>query len=86
MQDRKHQFDMLINPSLKDVNMESCNPVSTPGPRLTEKVWADAEHLPSVVAGLYMQETGRPHNVAGQRPDTQQAVKELTRGMSHWAR
>ena len=77
--------------SLKDMDMEKCNPVSTPGLQVTEKDLATEERLPEVLAGLYRWVTGRLLHVAGQRPDVQQAVKELVRGMSsptniHWAR
>ena len=49
------------------------------------------QQLPDVLAGLYRRVTSRLLHVAGQRPDAQQAVKELARGMSsprniHWAR
>ena len=49
------------------------------------------EELFAVLAGLYRRVTGRLLYVARQRPDAQQAMKELARGMSspthvHWAR
>ena len=80
-----------IDQSLKDMDMEKCNPVSTPGLQVTEKDLATEEQLPEVLAGLYRRVMGRLLYVAGQRPDVQQAVKELARGMSsptniHWAR
>ena len=80
-----------IDQSLKDMDMEKCNPVSTPGLQVTEKDLATEEQVPDVLAGLYRRVTGRLHCVAGQRPDVQQAVKELVRRMSsptniHWAR
>ena len=80
-----------IDQSLKDTDMERCNPVSTPGLQATEKDLATEEQLPEVLAGLYRRVTGRLLFVAGQRPDAEQAVKELARGMSsppniHWAR
>ena len=71
-----------INQSLKDIDMEKCNPVSTPSLQVTEKDLASEEHLPEVLAGLYRRVTGRFLYVAGQRQDVQQAVKELARGMS----
>ena len=40
------------------------------------------EQFPAVLAGWYRRVTGRRVYVAGQRPDAQQAVKELARGMS----
>ena len=75
--------------SLKDMDMEKCNPVSTPGLQVTEKDLATEELLPEVLVGLYRRVTGRLLCVAGQRPDVQQAVKELARGTSpptniHW--
>ena len=78
-----------IDQSLKDMDMEKCNPVSTPGLQVTVKDLATEEQLPEVLAGLYRRVTGRLLCVAGQRPDVQQAVKELARGMSsptniHW--
>ena len=80
-----------IDQSLKDTDMEKCNPVSTPGLQVSEKDLATEEQLPEVLTGLYRRVTGRLLCVAGQRPDVQQAVKELARGMSsptniHWAR
>ena len=79
-----------IDQSLKDMDMEKCNPVSTPGLQVTEKELATEEQLPEVLAGLSRRVTGRLLCVAGHRPDVQQAVKELARGMSsatniHWA-
>ena len=79
-----------IDQSLKDMDMEKCNPVSTPGLQVTEKDLATEEQLPEVLARLYRRVTGRLLYVAGQRPDVQKAVKELARGMSsptniHWA-
>ena len=62
--------------------MEKCNPVSTPGLQVTEKDLATEEQLPEVLAGLYRRVTARLLYVARQRPDVQQAVKELARGMS----
>ena len=72
------------------MDMEKCNPVSTPNLRVTEKDLATEVQLPEVLAGLYRRVTCRHLHVAGQRPDVQQAVKELARGMSsptniHWA-
>ena len=80
-----------IDQSHKDMDMEKCNPVSTLGLQVTEKDLATEEQLPEVLARLYRRVTGRLLYVAGQRPDVQQAVKELARGMSsptniHWAR
>ena len=80
-----------IDQSLKDMDMEKCNPVSTPGLQVTAKDLATEEQLPELLAGLYRRVRSRLLNVAGQRPDVQQAVKELARGMSsptnsHWAR
>ena len=73
------------------MDMEKCNPVSTPGLEVTQKGLATEEQLPEVLAGLYRRVTGRLLYVAGQRLDVQQAVKELAREMSsptniHWAR
>ena len=65
--------------------MEKCNPVSTPGLQVTEKDLATEEQLPEVLAGLYRRVTFRLLHVAGKRPDVQQPVKELARGMN-WAR
>ena len=75
-----------IGQSLKDMEMEKCNPVSTPCLQVTEKDLATEEQL-----RLYRRVTGRLLYVAKQRPDAQQAVKELARGMTsptnnHWAR
>ena len=67
-----------IDQSLKDMDMENCNPVSTPGLQVTDKDLATEEQLPEVLAGLYRRVTGRLLYVAGQRKDAQQAVKELT--------
>ena len=80
-----------IDQSLKDIDMEKCNPVSTPCLQVSEKDLATEEQLPEVLAGLYRRVTGRLLYVAGQRPDVQHAGKELARGMSsptndHWAR
>ena len=63
-----------IDQSFKDVDMEKCNPVSTPGLHLTEKDLVTEEQLPAVPAGLYRQVTGRLLHGAGQQPDAQQAV------------
>ena len=65
--------------------------MSTPGLQTTEKRLGDRGAAPEVLAGLYRRVTGPLLYVAGQRPDVQQAVKELARGMSsptkiHWAR
>ena len=73
------------------MDMDKCNPVSTPGLQVTDKDLATEEQLPEVQAGLYRRVTGRLLRVAGQRPDAQQAVKELARGTRsptniHWAR
>ena len=54
-----------IDQSLKDVDMEKCNPVSTPGLQVTEKDLATEEQLPEVLAGLYRRVTGRLFYVAG---------------------
>ena len=80
-----------IDQSLKDMDMDKCNLVSTPGLQVTDKDLATEEHFPEVLAGLYRRATGRLLYVAGQRPDAQQAVKEPARVMSsptdvHWAR
>ena len=80
-----------INQSLKDMDIEKCNPMSTPSLQVTEKDLATEEQLPEVLAGLYRRVTGRLLYVAGQRADVQQAVKMLARGVSsptniHWAR
>ena len=80
-----------IDQSLKDMDMEKCNPASTLGLQVTAKDLATVEQLPELLAGLYQRVTGRLLYVAGQRPDAQQAVKELARGMDsptniHWAR
>ena len=56
--------------------------MSTPGLQVTEKDLATEEQLPELLAGLYRRVTGRLLYVAGQRPDVQQAVKELARGLS----
>ena len=79
-----------IDQSLKDMDMAKCNPVSTPGLQVTDKDLATEEQLFEVLAGLYRRVTGRLLYVAGQRPDAQQAVKEVAREMSsptniHWA-
>ena len=71
-----------IDQSLKDMDMETCNPVSTPSLHVAENDLATEEQLPEVLAGLYRRVTGRLLCVAGQRHDVQQAVKELARGMS----
>ena len=71
-----------IEQSLKDMDMEKCNPVSTPGLQVTEQDLVTEEQLPEVLARLYRRVTGRLLFVAGQRPDVQQAVKEHARGMS----
>ena len=71
------------------MDMEKCNLVSTSGLQVTEKDLATEEQLPEVLAGLYRRATGRLLYVAGQRPDAQQAVKELARNEFsniHWAR
>ena len=73
------------------MDMEKCNLVSTRGLEVTDKDLATKEQLLELLAGLYRRETGRLLYVAGQRPDAQQACKELARGMSspkniHWAR
>ena len=70
-----------MDKSLEDMNAEKCNPVSTPGLQLIEKDLATEEQLLEVLAGLYRRMTGRLLHVAGQRPDVQQAVKELARGI-----
>ena len=80
-----------VDQSLQDMDMEKCNPVSTPGLQVTEKDLATEEQLPEGLAGLYRRVTGRLLYVAGQRSDVPQAVKELARGLSfprniHWAR
>ena len=72
------------------MHTESGNLVSMPGLTVTEREWAEAEQLPSLLAGLYQQVTGRRLCVAGQRPDAQHAVKVLARGLCsptnvHWA-
>ena len=54
--------------------MEKWNLVSTPGLQVTEKDLMTEEQCLRV--------TGRLPYVAGQRPDPQQPVKELARGMS----
>ena len=61
--------------SLKDM-------VSTPALRVTQIGLATEEHVSTVLAGLYRRVTRRLLYVAGQRPEAQQAVKELARGMS----
>ena len=80
-----------IDQSLKDLDMEKCNPASTIGLHMTEKDLATEEGLPEVLEGLYRRIRGRLLCVEGQRPDAQQAVKELARRMSsptniRWAR
>ena len=62
--------------------MEKCNLVSTLGLQVTDKDLATEEQLSELLAGWYRGATGRLLYVAGQRPDAQQAVKELARGMS----
>ena len=70
-----------IDQSLKEMDMgevQSCE-------------HATEEPLPEALAGLYRRVTGRLVCVAGQRPDAQQAAKELARGMrsptnTRWAR
>ena len=63
----------LINQGRKDMDMESCHPVSAPrSPSVTEKERADAEQVLSVLAGLYRRVTGRLLNSAG---------KELAQGI-----
>ena len=52
------------------------------GLQVTEKGWADAEQLLSVLAGLYRRVTGRLLHAGGQCPDAQQAVKELAASVS----
>ena len=71
-----------IDRSLREMDMEKCNPVSTPGLQVTDKDLATEEQLPKLLARLYRRVTGRLHSVAGQRPDAQHAVKELARGTS----
>ena len=71
-----------IDQRRKDMDMEKCNPVSTPCLQVTEKDLATDDQFPEVLAGLYRRVTGRLLYVAGQRLDVQQAVKELARGMS----
>ena len=56
--------------------------MSTPGLQVTEKDLATEEQLPEVLAGLFRRVTGLLLYVAGRRPDVQQAVKELARGMT----
>ena len=46
-----------INQSLKVMDMEKCNLVSTPGLQVTEKDLATEEQLPEVLAGLYRRVT-----------------------------
>ena len=68
-----------IDQSLKDTDVEKCNPVSTPSLQVTEKDLATEEQLPEVLAGLYRRVTGRLLYFAGQRLDAQQALKKLAR-------
>ena len=72
-----------IDQSLKDMDMEKCNPVSTPGHEVTERELATEEQR------LYQRVTGRLLHVARQRPDAQRAVEEIAQGMGsptiiHW--
>ena len=71
--------------------MEKYNPVNTPDLQVTEKNAVTEEHLPAMLAGLYRRVTERLLYLVTQRPDAQQAVNELARGMSYatnvrWAR
>ena len=61
--------------------MKKCNQVSARDLEVTDKDLATKEQLLELLA-LYRRETGRLLYVAGQRPDAQQAFKELARGMS----
>ena len=47
------------------MDMEKCNPVSTPGFQVTERL-GDRGAAPEVLAGLYRRVTGRLLHVAGQ--------------------
>ena len=92
----KHGYRIItsskyVDQSLRDMDMESCNPVTTPSLNVTEKDWNDAVQLPDSLAAIYRRATGSLLYVAGQRPDAQQAMKESARGMQHptnvhWAR
>lgn len=80
-----------VEQCLSDMDMVNCNSITTPSLNVTEKEWENAEELPPGLASLYRRVVGRLLYVAGQRPDVQQSVKELARGMSmpnnmHWAR
>ena len=48
-----------IDLCLKDMALEKCNPVSTPGLQVTDKNLATEEKLPDLLAGLYRRVTGR---------------------------
>ena len=80
-----------IDQSLKDTDLETRNPVSTPGLPMAGKDLVTEKQLPAELSGLYRRATGRLLSVGGQRPDAQQAGKELARGMNsptndNWAR
>ena len=75
-----------IDQSLKDVDVGTCDLVSAPGLQVTEKDLVTEEQFPAVLTGLYRRVTGRLLYVAEQRPDVQQAVKELASTNIHWAR
>ena len=60
------------------MDMEKCNLVSTPGLQVAEKDFATEEQLPSALTGLYRWVTGRLLNVAGQRSNAQQDMRERT--------
>ena len=68
--------------------MQSCEHARSPSDR--ERL-SDRGAAPRSVGRIVSTSDGRLLYVAGQRPDLQQAVKELARGMSsstniHWAR
>ena len=81
-----------IDQSLKDMDMEKCNPESTPGLQVTEKRLGDRGAAAPRSVGRIVSTSDGPTSLCGrQRPDVQQTVKELARGMRsptniHWAR
>ena len=71
-----------IDQSLKDMHMEKCNPVRTPGLQVTEKDLATEEQLRSV-GRIVSTSDGADFSLRQDNdPMCNKAVKELARGMS----
>ena len=68
---------------LRELGMENCTPVATPGVKMAPLPEDEDQHLSASEPTKFWQTIARCNSVCQDRPDIQYAVKEAARGMAN---